>query len=102
MSVSKKLIAEGEPLWNAFCSHPFLTGIGDGTLDQKKFQFYMIQDYLYLLDYARLFALGVEGGAAGGYALLCRVRRADPERRDGHAPRLYGAAGHRDRGRGAH
>lgn len=59
MSVSKKLIAEGEPLWDAFCSHPFLTGIGDGTLDQKKFQFYMIQDYLYLLDYARLFALGV-------------------------------------------
>ena len=51
MSVSKKLIAEGEPLWDAFCSHPFLTGIGDGTLDQKKFQFYMIQDYLYLLDY---------------------------------------------------
>ena len=46
MSVSKKLIAEGEPLWDAFCSHPFLTGIGDGTLDQKKVQFDMIQDYL--------------------------------------------------------
>ena len=58
MHVSEELIAAGEPLWEAFLDHPFLAGIGDGSLEHEKFQFYMVQDYLYLLDYARLFALG--------------------------------------------
>jgi thiaminase/transcriptional activator TenA len=58
MSISRDLIALGEPLWEKSLDHPFLAGIGDGTLDHGKFQFYMVQDYLYLLDYARLFALG--------------------------------------------
>ena len=34
-------------------------GIGDGSLDQEKFRYYMIQDYLYLIDYTRVFAVGV-------------------------------------------
>lgn len=59
MTVSQQLIAQGEPLWERFCTHPFLIGVGDGTLDHRKFQFYMMQDYRYLLDYARVFALGV-------------------------------------------
>lgn len=63
MEVSKELIAAGEPIWERFCDHPFLTGIGDGTLDTAKFQFYMVQDYLYLFDYARLFALGAAKAA---------------------------------------
>ena len=33
-------------------------GIGDGSLDQEKFRYYMIQDYLYLIDYTRVFAIG--------------------------------------------
>jgi thiaminase len=28
-------------------------GIEDGTLDREKFRFYIIQDYLYLEDYAK-------------------------------------------------
>jgi thiaminase/transcriptional activator TenA len=32
--------------------------MGDGTLEKEKFRFYMIQDYLYLIDYAKLFAIG--------------------------------------------
>ena len=32
--------------------------MGEGTLDQEKFRFYMIQDYFYLIDYSKLFALG--------------------------------------------
>ncbi|MGL4951349.1 MAG: thiaminase II, partial [Mycoplasma sp.] len=34
-------------------------GIEDGTLDKEKFKFYIIQDYLYLQDYIRVFAIGV-------------------------------------------
>ena len=31
--------------------------MGNGTLEPEKFRFYMVQDYLYLIDYAKLFAL---------------------------------------------
>ena len=46
-------------LWTSFYSHPFVDGIGSGKLDKEKFKFYMIQDYLYLLDYAKVYSLGV-------------------------------------------
>ena len=36
----------------------FVEGIREGTLDPAKFRYYIIQDYLYLIDYARVFALG--------------------------------------------
>ena len=35
-----------------------MTGIGDGTLDHERFGFYIRQDYLFLIDYGRLLALG--------------------------------------------
>ncbi|MEU3740005.1 thiaminase II [Streptomyces sp. NPDC032198] len=35
---------------------PFLTGLGDGTLDREKFVYYLAQDALYLRDYARALA----------------------------------------------
>ena len=33
--------------------------IGDGSLDLEKFRWFLLQDYLYLFDYARVFAYGV-------------------------------------------
>lgn len=45
-----------EPIWQAQYDHPFVRGIGDGTLDLDKFTFYLAQDYVYLIDYARVFA----------------------------------------------
>ncbi|MBI4639710.1 MAG: thiaminase II [Candidatus Tectomicrobia bacterium] len=47
------------PIWEAQHQHPFVLGIGDGTLDAEKFKHWVKQDYLYLIDYARLFALAV-------------------------------------------
>ncbi|MFS0635450.1 thiaminase II [Mesobacillus foraminis] len=58
MSFSKRLHEKLQPIWRKNHSHPFVRGIGDGSLDQKKFRFYMVQDYLYLIEYAKLFALG--------------------------------------------
>ena len=66
-----RFMAEGEGLcarlrraadqvWDACLHHPFVKCIGDGTLPVEKFQYYMLQDYLYLVDYARVFAAGVE------------------------------------------
>ena len=58
-SVSYRLHDAAAPIWEACLKHPFVTGIGDGTLAVEKFRYFMLQDYLYLFDYARVFALGV-------------------------------------------
>ena len=59
LSVSERLRQAAAPIWEECLRHPFVTGIGDGTLGVEKFQYFMLQDYLYLFDYARVFALGV-------------------------------------------
>ena len=58
-AVTARLLASAESLWDACVDHPFVKGIADGTLDREKFRYYMIQDYLYLIEYAKVFALGV-------------------------------------------
>ena len=59
LSVSARLRQAAAPIWEECLNHPFVTAIGDGTLPVEKFQYFMLQDYLYLFDYARVFALGV-------------------------------------------
>ena len=59
LSVSARLRQAADPVWEQCLHHPFVTGIGDGTLDVEKSRHFMLQDYLYLFDYARVFALGV-------------------------------------------
>ena len=59
LSVSARLRQAADPVWEQCLHHPSITGIGDGTLDVEKFRHFMLQDYLYLFDYARVFALGV-------------------------------------------
>ena len=44
-----------DPIWAAQLAHPFVRGIGEGTLDPAKFGFWLRQDYLFLIDYARVF-----------------------------------------------
>lgn len=58
-NTSKKLLEKTKEIWEEYYTHPFTMGIADETLDIEKFKFYMIQDYLYLIDYAKVFALGV-------------------------------------------
>lgn len=58
-SFSAHLREIADPIWEAQHEHPFVRGIGDGTLDVEKFGHWLRQDYLYLIDYARLFAAGV-------------------------------------------
>jgi thiaminase (transcriptional activator TenA) len=58
-SFSAHLREVADPIWEAQHAHPFVRGIGDGTLDVERFGHWLRQDYLYLIDYARLFAAGV-------------------------------------------
>ena len=59
MNTSEKLLSATAEIWKAYNEHPFVLGIQNGTLDKDKFRYYMIQDYLYLEDYAKTFAVGV-------------------------------------------
>lgn len=43
-------------IYAAILAHPFLTGLTDGTLPEESFAFYVVQDALYLRDYARALA----------------------------------------------
>ena len=54
---SERLRRSADEIWEAQFEHPFVRGIGDGTLDLEKFKFWLRQDYLFLIEYARLFAL---------------------------------------------
>lgn len=59
MKFSEVLFEEVKSLWDDYLEHPFVKGIGEGTLDKEKFKNYLIQDYLYLKDYAKVFAMGL-------------------------------------------
>ncbi|MCC7105122.1 MAG: thiaminase II [Chloroflexi bacterium] len=55
---TSRLRAAAEPIWAAQHAHPFVAGIADGTLDLDRFRFWVRQDYRFLTEYARVFALG--------------------------------------------
>ena len=55
--LSADLRASADEIWDAQHRHPFVRGIGDGTLDRERFRFWIRQDYLFLIEYSRLLAL---------------------------------------------
>lgn len=59
LGFTHRLYAAARPIWEGYHRHPFVTGLGDGSLSPEKFRFFMVQDYLYLYEYVRVFALGV-------------------------------------------
>ncbi|WP_419760239.1 TenA family protein [Acidisoma sp.] len=48
--------------WALYTRHPFLEALALGTLPLDGFRRYLIQDYLYLIQYARGYALGAYKG----------------------------------------
>ena len=58
VAFSADLRRAADTVWQAQHEHPFLRGIADGTLTLERFSFYVRQDYLFLIEYARLLALG--------------------------------------------
>ena len=57
MSFSENIENKTLPIRNAILAHPFITGVGDGSLNVAKFKYYVMQDYAYLIDYSRVLAL---------------------------------------------
>lgn len=59
MLMTERLYLEVEKIWDGYLQQPFLREIKEGRLPLEKFRYYMIQDYLYLLEYVKVFAMGV-------------------------------------------
>ncbi|KAI1432739.1 Phosphomethylpyrimidine kinase-domain-containing protein [Xylaria sp. CBS 124048] len=59
------------PVWYRFVNHPFVLALGSGELPLESFKNYLVQDYLYLVHFARANALAsykaknIEDVAAG-------------------------------------
>lgn len=47
------------PHWPAYTRHAFVQGLGDGTLPRAAFLHYLTQDYIFLIHFARAWALVV-------------------------------------------
>ncbi len=59
MSYTEELRTAAAPIWDQCLRHPFVQGIGDGTLPAERFRFYVRQDYVFLIEYSRFLALAV-------------------------------------------
>lgn len=56
---TERLRQKADSIWESQHQHPFVRGIGDGTLEIERFKIWVRQDYLFLIEYARLLALAV-------------------------------------------
>lgn len=59
MKFTDILFEESKEIWDKYLTHPFIKEIGEGTLDKDKFKNYLIQDYLYLKEYSKVFCIGI-------------------------------------------
>jgi thiaminase (transcriptional activator TenA) len=59
MSFFTRLKTEASAEWRAYTEHPFTAGLADGTLPETAFRHYLVQDYLFLIEFARAYALAV-------------------------------------------
>ncbi|MFF4771854.1 TenA family protein [Microtetraspora fusca] len=56
MGISQELHVIGRPLLEAQLAHPTVRGIARGDLPEEVFRSWLEQDYLYLVDYVRVFS----------------------------------------------
>ncbi|MGH6770287.1 MAG: thiaminase II [Xanthobacteraceae bacterium] len=59
MSFFERLKASSPAEWRNYTEHPFTAGMADGTLPEAAFRHYLVQDYLFLIEFARAYALAV-------------------------------------------
>jgi len=58
MSFTNHLRQLAQPIWDAQLRHPFVMALGNGTLPERKFKYYILQDARFLGDLARVFSAG--------------------------------------------
>ena len=70
---SDQLRLRAERIWRAIDAHPFLRELHAGTLPMNRFIYFILQDYVYLLDFAQVLAQGAaKSPDLGTLELFCR------------------------------
>ena len=59
MTFVEECVRDSLPIWRACLETPFLRGLADGTLAEDCFLGYIVEDSLYLREYAKVFAWGI-------------------------------------------
>src|SRR6201747_1463073 len=59
MSFFERLKAAASAEWRAYTEHPFTDAMADGSLPEAAFRHYLVQDYLFLIEFARAYALAI-------------------------------------------
>ena len=57
MDIFERLKAAAAADWQSYVDHAFVRQLGAGTLPQAAFRTYLVQDYLFLIQFARAYAL---------------------------------------------
>ncbi len=71
-----RMWAAMDPVFARILAHPFLAGLADGSLPRESFRHYVVQDALYLVDYARALALvGAKAPDEGAIAMFASHAR---------------------------
>src|SRR5258708_28581939 len=81
MSFFERLKTAASAEWRAYTEHPFTNALADGSLAEAAFRHYLVQDYLFLIEFARAYALAVYKSpgladmreAAGGLSAILDV-----------------------------
>jgi thiaminase/transcriptional activator TenA len=81
MRFFERLKAAAAAEWRDYTEHPFTEALAHGSLPQAAFRHYLVQDYLFLIEFARAYALAVYKSsgladmreAAGGLAAILDV-----------------------------
>ncbi|WP_237151711.1 thiaminase II [Oryzibacter oryziterrae] len=61
-SLFDRLVAANASDWERYTTHAFVQSMADGTLPVAAFRHYLVQDYLFLIQFARAYALAVFKG----------------------------------------
>jgi thiaminase/transcriptional activator TenA len=59
MNFFERLKTAASAEWRAYTEHPFTNALADGSLTEAAFRHYLVQDYLFLIEFARTYALAV-------------------------------------------
>ncbi len=59
MNFTDELKDTSKEIWESGYNHSFVQEIGKGTLSKERFKFYLMQDYKYLIEYAKVYAQGI-------------------------------------------
>lgn len=59
MSFFERLKGAASAEWRAYTGHPFTNALAEGSLREASFRHYLVQDYLFLIEFARAYALSI-------------------------------------------